>query len=724
MKLIWNSLAVFAAVTPMLCLAGSTRTWVQSTAAEFEKGDLHGLAIRSDGRLTLAPVSREIFDAPAAYLWALARDSKGVVYAAGGPGAKVFRIDGGKSSVAAQFDALEVHALAINSRDEVFAATAPDGRIYRITASGKPIEFYNPRQKYIWAMAFDAAGNLFVATGDHGEIHRVTPDGRGSVFFKSDDSHVRSLALGKDVVYAGTDPSGLVIRVSPKGEGFVMYQMPKHEVTALALGPDGSLYAAAAGGPGAVSLQPEHPAATTSTAAMSATTGAPPPRPAAETAPAPHQAPISGGSDIYRIQKNGYPTRLWSSSRDVVYALSIDEEGLPVAATGNRGALVRIDSPTRSTVLLTLPSSQILALAPAGKGQWIGATGNVGKVYRIGPQLEKQGTWESDVFDSGAFSSWGRVVAYGDARGGTMEVQTRSGNLDRPSREWSPWSAPVSGKLGGRTNAPAARFAQARVTLKAAPDRTSPDLDSVELAYLMQNIAPVVEDIEITPANYKFPAVTPAPTTPRSPAALNLPAIGRRATASGTGLDTGLSSLAYAKGWIGARWTATDENGDPLSFVVSIRGAGEQTWKPLKDQIGDRHYSFDSTAFPDGEYRLRVVASDQPGNTRADALTGETISALFTIDNTPPRITGLRGTRTRDGMQFRWHAEDALSVVKRAEYAVDGGDWLLVDPEGKLSDSLKLEYALDVTVTPGEHTLAVRVTDDADNAAVDKLVVR
>lgn len=724
MKLIRNLLAVLAALTPMLCPAGSTRTWVQSTANEFEKGDLRGLAVRSDGRLTLAPVSQEIFDAPVAYLWALARDSKGVVYAAGGPGAKVFRIESGKSAVAAQFDALEVHTLAINSRDELFAATAPDGRIYRIPANGKPVEFYNPGQKYIWAMAFDAEGNLFVATGDHGEIHRVTPDGHGAVFFKSDDSHVRSLALGKGVVYAGTDPSGLVIRVSPKGEGFVMYQMPKHEVTALALGPDGSLYAAAAGEQGSVSGPPERPAPTAPAAGNSGTAGAPPARPAADTAAGQHRAPITGGSDIYRILRDGYPTRLWSSARDVVYALNIDEDGLPVAATGNRGALVRIDSPTRSTTLLTLPSSQILALARAGRGQWIAATGNVGKVYRVGPQFEKQGTWESDVFDSGAFSSWGRVVAYGDARGGTMDVQTRSGNLDRPSRDWSAWSAPVSGRLGGRTNAPAARFAQARVTLKAAPDRTSPQLDSVELAYLMQNIAPVIEDIEITPANYKFPAVTAAPTTPRSPAALNLPAIGRRPTASGTGLETALSALVYAKGWIGARWTATDENGDPLSFALLIRGAAEQTWKPLKEQIGDRHYSFDSTAFPDGEYRLRVVASDLPGNTRADALTGEIISAPFTIDNTPPRITELRGTRSGVGMQFRWHAEDALSVVKRAEYAVDGGDWMLVDPEGKLSDSLKVAYALDLPLAPGEHTLAVRVTDDADNAAVAQLVVR
>ena len=55
--------------------------------------------------------------------------------------------------------------------------------------------FYDPKAKYIWALAFDSKGDLFVATGDQGEIHRVTPDGKGRVFFKTEETHVRSLAV-------------------------------------------------------------------------------------------------------------------------------------------------------------------------------------------------------------------------------------------------------------------------------------------------------------------------------------------------------------------------------------------------------------------------------------------------------------------------------------------------------------------------------------------------
>ena len=67
---------------------GQTHTWTQGEAADFEKGILKNLSLRSDGRLTLAPATRELFDTSSSYLWALAQDSKGNLYAGGGTSAK------------------------------------------------------------------------------------------------------------------------------------------------------------------------------------------------------------------------------------------------------------------------------------------------------------------------------------------------------------------------------------------------------------------------------------------------------------------------------------------------------------------------------------------------------------------------------------------------------------------------------------------------------------
>ncbi|MEJ7607351.1 MAG: hypothetical protein WKF37_14070 [Bryobacteraceae bacterium] len=180
---------MLAALTLVPGFAVETRNWVHHDQPDFEKGTFKNLSLRSDGQLTLAPVFKELFDASAGYLWSLAEDSKGVLYAGGGSAgassAKLFALDANrKSRVVAELPGLEIHAIAIDRQDRVFVATAPDGKVYRVSADGKNTVFYDPRTKYIWSMAFSSQGDLFLATGDDGEIHRVKPDGQGSVFFK------------------------------------------------------------------------------------------------------------------------------------------------------------------------------------------------------------------------------------------------------------------------------------------------------------------------------------------------------------------------------------------------------------------------------------------------------------------------------------------------------------------------------------------------------------
>src|ERR1700676_3099156 len=195
-------LRVFGAV---LCAAAAaraveTKTWQQSEMADFEKGNLTRLSVRSDGLLTLAPVLKEVFDPSVTFLWAVARDSKGNIYAGGGglggSKAKLFVVDAaGRTRTLAEIEGLSTQAIAIDRQDGIYVATTPDGKVYRVDAAGKAEVFYDPHTKYIWALAFSSRGDLYVATGDQGEIHRVTPSGSGSVFFRTEEVHARSLAI-------------------------------------------------------------------------------------------------------------------------------------------------------------------------------------------------------------------------------------------------------------------------------------------------------------------------------------------------------------------------------------------------------------------------------------------------------------------------------------------------------------------------------------------------
>jgi hypothetical protein len=87
-------------------------------------------------------------------------------------------------------------------------------------------------------------------------------------------------------------------------------------------------------------------------------------------------------------------------------------------------------------------------------------------------------------------------------------------------------------------------------------------------------------------------------------------------------------------------------------------------------------------------------------------------------------VTNLAATRNGAKLTVRWHAADALNNVTKAEYSLDGGDWTVVSPVTRLSDSPDLDYELTVDAPAGEHTVAVRVEDDYDNVAVEKVVVK
>ena len=161
--LFFSLLLCFLASLPLL--AEHTRRWRQTTYDEFIKGTAHGVAVRSDGRLELAPKFSLIADADASYLWSLRVDPQGVLYAAGGAPAKVFRFDAaGKTSTVFSSSDLSAQAIAFDSHGTLYVGTSPDGKVYRVSASGEKSVFFDPKTKYIWDLAFSPDGTLYVAT--------------------------------------------------------------------------------------------------------------------------------------------------------------------------------------------------------------------------------------------------------------------------------------------------------------------------------------------------------------------------------------------------------------------------------------------------------------------------------------------------------------------------------------------------------------------------------
>ncbi|MGJ5814679.1 hypothetical protein [Paludibaculum fermentans] len=721
-----------AALAAVSAFAVETKTWTQSESAEFEKGKLKGLALSSEGRLSLAPTWKEVFDAGVPHLWCAVSNAKGEVFAGGADG-KVFAIDAqGKGRTLATLEGGAVYALAAGTKNDVYAAVSPEAKIYRVESGGKTTLFSTLKAGYVWALVPAAGGGFYAATGNPGQIQKIGTDGKATVFFDSGETHVRSLSMdGKGNLIAGTEPGGLVLRVGADGTGFVLYQTSKREVTAVLAGQDGAIYAAASGTRSAAALPvPVAPVPTPAPAAQAGTGGGVQiqiggggARPQAAAPPSIGVASAPGNSEIYRIAADGEPRRIWSNPLLTVYALAFDKAGKLLAGTGNMGRVYRIDTDFTFTRLVDSEPQQVTALAPGAGGAVIAVTANPAKVFQMGPTLERTGSIESELFDAGGFTYWGRLRNESELNGGKISLEAHSGNLDRAEKNWSPWAA-VDASTGSRVSAPAARFLGWRATLSAAPDGRSPVLKLVEAAYQAKNVAPVLETVEVTPANYKFPTTSSSLTASSS---LSLPPLGqsRRATpSSATDTGAGAATLSFDKGTVGARWRAHDANGDTLDYKVEIRGAEEREWKLLKDKVKDARLNWDSTAMSDGRYKVRVTASDDTDNYPGQGLTTVMESEEFVIDNTPPQIEGLAARVDGGKLRIEFKASDAQTTLQFAEYSINGGEWISAKPTTQFMDSLSHEYKLEADKPAGtEFTVAVKVADENDNLAVRKVTL-
>jgi hypothetical protein len=351
-------------------------------------------------------------------------------------------------------------------------------------------------------------------------------------------------------------------------------------------------------------------------------------------------------------------------------------------------------------------------------------TSNSGKVFKVSDGVAKNAAYTSEVFDAQGFSQWGRAEVRPESLKG-VELLMRSGNVPSALMGWSEW-APVG--ADGKVTVPSARFVQWKAVLQ-----TGAELDRVALNYLPKNAAPVVDDI-VVQAGARMPA---GGTPQNSTVQVAFPPAAGAGSSMIFTPDASTAPLTAQKDRtaVTVRWLAHDDNGDEMMFAVWYRGAAEANWRLLKDKISDRFYSFDSALLPDGVYTVKVVASDAPVHTDADALTGEKVSAEFVVDTTAP-VPGVLTATMVAGTPAKIHAtleaRDAVSPIAHAEYSVDAGPWQYVEPVGKLSDSLVERYDFvaaipnaTVSVTDArEHVIAVRVYDRFENAVTVKAVVK
>jgi sugar lactone lactonase YvrE len=728
-----------AALVAFVCASGPVgasqpQTWKVEGAAEFLAGQVEGLSVDSEGRLRLAPATALLADGQAPHIWCVARDSHGSIYAGTGTDGKVLRVRDGKVETVLDAPELEIHALALGPDGTLYAGSSPDGKVYSVDRSGKSSVFFDPPEKYIWALAFDASGRLLVGTGADGKVHRVDAHGKAAVLFASTETHILALAVDPSgSVYAGSAPGGILYRIDDNGKVFVVYDSAFREVKSIAIDAKAGVFAAL------VDRDREERPAT------------PPPQPA-PTAPAPpgtpevtvtetfavatQGAPQPGArpsepsrgpsrAEVIRVAPSGEIDTLWSSPDEMPHALVADSRGV-VVATGNKGRILRVNGDRTWSMLASLPSEQATSLCPGAGGALVVATSNPGRVHSLEAAPGPTGTFTSEARDARAVARWGRIRWDADVpAGSTVTLQTRSGNTSSPDTTWTDWSSPYTRGEGEAVRNESARFLQVRVTLSGGP-KAAPSLDGVSVVYLPGNLRPQVSSLTVHPPGEVFqkplsvtgeieilgldPAQAtesrnPAGVSPRQPAAAS---------------PTTYSRRLFQKGLRTFVWRAEDPDGDELTFDVHFRPVGDERFRLLRRGLTEPVLAWDTTSVPDGRYVLRITALDAPDN--PVPLSSEKASEPFEVDNTPPKVTAELQKGRRDAISAS--VRDALSPIRRAEYAVDGGAWRIVSPADGISDSPEERYDIQpAELGAGQHVVIVRAWDQLGNVGTARIDV-
>jgi hypothetical protein len=714
--------------------------WNTASFTDFSKGELKGLSLSADSQLSLAPKFDSVFDTDQALIWSAVYDSKKNLFVGTGHDGKVFKIDAGGSS-SLFFDAaeLDVLALALDPSDTLYAATSPDGKIYKVSSDGKASVFFDPEDKFIWDMAFDKNGHLFVATGNKGKIYKVAKDGKGESFYESGQSNVVCLAIDDSGnIIAGSDPDGHVYRISPQGKPFVLYDSAMREIHRLEIDSKGNIYVVAinAGAGGAVSeSRGSGPEVSTETVTISLALPGGQDKPTANAeAPAfkPSPARLSrkdsstAKSAIYRIAQDNSVDSLWSSSSDTAYGLHVQPNGEVLFSTGDKGKIYLLKPDKKFSLLLETTEEQTTRLVAAGSDIFA-CTSNLAKIYRMSSGLNTQGSYESEVKDTEGISTWGsihwRAVV---PPGTTLKLYTRSGNTKKPDQSWSEWSKAYSAPDGEAIQSPRARYIQYKATF-ATTNQSSPTVDRISLPYLQQNLAPEVRSISILPIGVAYQRM-PGLATPRSPALLVDQGSAEASGASEAVSQSNPVSIpprrVFQKGTQSFSWDAEDPNGDELIYSLYFRGEKETEWRLLKSEVDEKFFSLEADTVPDGNYQLKVLASDSPSNPKSTALSGDLVSAVFIVDNTPPQVQVTGQTVQNKAATAKFRATDTVSALRRAEVSLDGKDWELVFSADGIVDSKTEDFEIKTgALEPGEHSLALRVYDSTGNVGIGKVVV-
>ncbi len=669
---IFSALAILSIVSSSLAAVEVKKIIIDSFDL-FQKGAFSSTRLDQQGRLNIGPGSSFITGPAREYYLCFDINEQGDILLGCGHGAEVFRIGNQDKKPISIFKSEEpdVHAVLQHKSGSVIVATGPSGKLYSLDSKGNSTILFDPKERFIWNMLEDQDGSIIVAVGGSGAVYRVTLSGKASKLFETDDPHITTLHLSPDnILYAGSGERGIIYTITGK-KTKVLYDSGYKEIRGITSDNKGNVYFAATHFADETRKQRE----TEPGQVKSTSKGAPSP---------------GLRSVVFIHRTNGNIEEIFSLRNETIYDLDFDLKAQHLlVATGNSGRVFEVRPNGEYAIVFESEAAQVYRVSTKGPGATM-LTNNSAGIVRLNDTINSSGTYTSDIFDLSIQSHIGKLY-WQDYKpeNAQVAVSVRAGNVGKPDNTWTEWLPPFLSGDGSATNLSGYRFVQFNVNLKSSSSGKEPFLEQLALYYLQNNLTPRLTSVQISPRFMKKEEPAAKPEEKKLP-----------------------DSKAVNPRDLIVTWTSQDPNNDPLSFDLMLNPVNSSKWFPFKTDLKQNSAVIPSGLYQDGRYRIKIIASDAPGNPPNMAKSAELVSTPFIIDSTPPDITQF----TAEGNQIRFTIQDSTSVIRLVQFSWDGETWFPLFPDDLISDSGIESYS--IKATSAKKILFIRAEDEFGNGKV------
>lgn len=636
-----------------LCAWATQTKTLLSSSQDLWQGFPDGARVTQEGAVLPSAAYRRACDLPGVPLCAARMGA--VLFVGTGPSGDLLRVEEAKVTVLHHFEEPLVTALAPLGDGTLAVGTGTPGKIYRLDPrTGTCKEWAGAEADYVWAL-LPQGGEILVGTGSPGKILRLRQDGTKEALADPCAAHVRCLVQAGGALWAGTSSPASLLRFDG-GKPFLASTLKQEEVAGLAWLGD-ALWVAAN-----------------------------------DKASAPQAGAAKGNA-------KGTGSRLWTlgPSGALAEVKTFDAAATFLVADGGEALLGLADGRVFScagggmSLLTHWDGPSAAAAAPGPGGAWI-VTAGPGGCFR--PAASGPGEYLAPVADCQAPSRLGRC----EVSGAKAALFVRCGNSPRPDARWTEWTPAASAD----SLPPSLYFQWKAVLQEGGVCRLA------SVAYRPVNRPPVFSSERVH---------SPGEVYVRNPSQLGdhlVREVGQRDSVfPGLAKSPGAEAppqAYYLAGFRMVSWKAEDPDGDDVRVRVEFRPAGSDGWFLLARRVADPFYVFDARGLPDGEYDLRLTASDKDSNEEGEAAEAQVVLPPFQVDNTPPVIV----LRAAGPARLSVEARDP-SGVQSVRASVDGEPWVALPPASAPGET-RWVSSLDVPAQ-GRHWVVVQAADPFRNQA-------